>query len=75
MKVYVAEIKDNMKEDLMYQKSSEEIDGMIFNYELEQNNAFWMYKTYIPLSIIYFDKYGTSISKFKYGPCTKKEIY
>ena len=59
MNVYVAENQRQYERGLMCIRNlPKEIDGMIFKYELEQNNAFWMYKTYIPLSIIYFDKYG-----------------
>ena len=56
MNVYVAENQRQYERGLMCIRNlPKEIDGMIFKYELEQNNAFWMYKTYIPLSIIYFD--------------------
>tara|TARA_B100000214_G_scaffold73353_1_gene49229 strand:+ start:2329 stop:2868 length:540 start_codon:yes stop_codon:yes gene_type:complete len=74
MKVFVAENQKQYERGLMCVRNlPEDIDGMIFNYELEQNNAFWMYKTYIPLSIIYFDKNGTSISKSNMVPC-KRDI-
>ena len=72
MKVFVAENQRQYERGLMCIRNlPKEIDGMIFKYELEQNNAFWMYKTYIPLSIIYFDKYGNSISKTNMVPCIR----
>ena len=52
---------------------SPNIDGMIFQYEEEQEQkGFWMYKTYFPLTIIYFDKFGNSVGLSSMEPCTRK---
>jgi len=72
MKVYVAENQIEYERGLMCIRNlPKEIDGMIFRYNSEQKNAFWMYKTYMPLSIIYFDKNGTSVSKTNMIPCKR----
>ncbi|MBL07035.1 MAG: hypothetical protein CL773_04160 [Chloroflexi bacterium] len=72
MRVFVAETQKQHERGLMCIRNlPEEVDGMIFNYELEQDRAFWMYKTYIPLSIIYFDKNGTAVSKSNMLPCKR----
>ena len=68
--IFVNEYKFGLmcREDL-----SPNIDGMIFQYEQEQEQkGFWMYKTYFPLTIIYFDKFGNSVGLSSMEPCTRK---
>ena len=47
------------------------IDGMIFKYKDEQNRGFWMYKTYFPITIIYFDENKNYINHSNMNPCTR----
>jgi len=48
------------------------IDGMIFEFQTPQDKAFWMYKTIMPLQIVYFNEYNDSIGNFMMKPCSKK---
>jgi uncharacterized membrane protein (UPF0127 family) len=48
------------------------IDGMIFEFQYPQDKAFWMYKTIMPLQIIYFNEHNDSIGNFMMKPCNKK---
>jgi len=43
---------------LMFRKSLNESEGMLFVFESEENLNFWMKNTYIPLDIAYIDKNG-----------------
>ena len=56
-----AEIADNdSKRDkgLMFRKSMNENEGMLFVFEKEKKLNFWMKNTYIPLDIAYIDRNG-----------------
>jgi len=56
-----AEIADNDSErekGLMFRKSMNENEGMLFVFEKEKNLNFWMKNTYIPLDIAYIDRNG-----------------
>lgn len=41
---------------LMYRKSMEETQGMLFVFAREEEQSFWMKNTYISLDIIYLDE-------------------
>lgn len=59
------EIADNSYErqtGLMYRKSMENNQGMLFIYDNEAPRAFYMKNTYIPLDIIYFASDSTAVS-------------
>ena len=47
---------------LMYRKSMETKQGMLFLYDQEAPRAFYMKNTYIPLDIIYFGSDSTAVS-------------
>ena len=53
--VEVAETSSQRQRGLMGRESLPEAQGMLFRFENEQsvNNAFWMYKTLIPLDIAF----------------------
>lgn len=71
----IAENEKEYQTGLMCRRSLPiKIDGMIFKYKKEQNKGFWMYKTYMPLTIVYFDKFGNSVGKSNMNPCTR-DIY
>lgn len=56
-----AEIADNDSEremGLMFRKSMDENEGMLFVFEKEKKLNFWMKNTYIPLDIAYIDRNG-----------------
>jgi uncharacterized membrane protein (UPF0127 family) len=47
---------------LMYRKSMNQNQGMLFLYDQEAPRAFYMKNTYIPLDIIYFGSDSTAVS-------------
>jgi len=59
------EIADNSYEQqtgLMYRKSMEKDQGMLFIFQEESKRYFYMKNTYIPLDIIYYSKDSTVVS-------------
>ncbi len=56
-----AEIADThaaREKGLMYRKSLNESEGMLFVFDTEERLNFWMKNTYIPLDIAYINKNG-----------------
>ena len=51
-------LSEQREKGLMFRKSLNESDGMLFVFEREQKLNFWMKNTYIPLDIAYIDKNG-----------------
>ncbi len=63
-KTYYLEVADSPQErqqGLMYRRSMDDSEGMIFIFENEENRSFWMRNTYIDLSIAYLDSRGRII--------------
>ena len=56
---------------LMGRESLPEKSGMLFRFENEQsaNNAFWMYRTLIPLDIAFIDSDGRIVAINTMQPC------
>lgn len=54
----IADTGSGREKGLMFRKSLNESDGMLFVFENEQRLNFWMKNTYIPLDIAYIDKNG-----------------
>jgi uncharacterized protein len=44
-------------------------DGMIFTYDQDTNERFWMFQTVMPLSIAFFDQRGELVSSTEMAPC------
>jgi len=63
--------KEQTKGLMCRQNLPPNIDGMIFKYKDEQNRGFWMYKTYFPITIIYFDENKNYINHSNMNPCTR----
>jgi len=51
--IELAESGEERQQGLMYRKSMQDGQGMLFVFETEEPQAFWMHNTYIPLDIIY----------------------
>lgn len=51
--IELAETSEERQQGLMYRKSMQDGQGMLFVFETEEPQAFWMRNTYIPLDIIY----------------------
>lgn len=54
--VEIADTPDRAQRGLMFRKSMPQDEGMIFVFGQEQERAFWMKNTYLPLSIAYIGK-------------------
>lgn len=72
LETYLATNNEEYKTGLMCRENlPAKIDGMVFTYEELQSRGFWMHKTYMPITIIYFDKNRNSISISSMNPCTR----
>jgi uncharacterized membrane protein (UPF0127 family) len=45
-------------------------DGMLFAFDLDTQEQFWMFQTVMPLSIAFFDSRGAFVSSTDMAPCT-----
>ena len=69
--VEVAETASQRQRGLMGREHLPETRGMLFRFESEQpaGNAFWMYRTLIPLDIAYIDGEGRIVAINTMPPC------
>ena len=75
LNLFYADEKEEYLSGLMcIKKIPEDIDGMLFEYKTEQKSSFWMYETYIPLTIIYFDNKKESIDLLEMNICRRNNI-
>ena len=51
--IEVAKTPDQEQQGLMYRRSMADSLGMLFVFDVEEQQSFWMKNTYIPLDIIY----------------------
>ena len=67
----MAETSSQRQRGLMERESLPEASGMLFRFEREQsaNNAFWMYRTLIPLDIAFIDANGQIVAINTMQPC------
>lgn len=73
-----AEIADTPAErekGLMFRKSINEYNGMLFVFESEEKLNFWMKNTLIPLDIAYIDKNGIINEIYNMKPLDVSVIY
>ncbi|WP_386079801.1 DUF192 domain-containing protein [Vreelandella sp. F11] len=71
LEVEVAETASQRQRGLMGRENLPEASGMLFRFESEQsaNNAFWMYRTLIPLDIAFIDSEGRIVAINTMQPC------
>lgn len=67
--VLTADTPDQQQRGLMHQDDLDGYDGMIFRFPDEQERAFWMRNTRIPLSIAFYSAAGTYVSASDMEPC------
>ncbi|MFO7718965.1 MAG: DUF192 domain-containing protein [Gillisia sp.] len=60
--IEIADTEYERQTGLMYRKSMEEDQGMLFIYPDEAPRSFYMRNTYIALDIIFYDKDSTAVS-------------
>ncbi|MCC5900543.1 MAG: DUF192 domain-containing protein [Halomonas sp.] len=71
LEVEVAETTAQRQRGLMGREHLPEESGMLFRFESEQSadNAFWMYRTLIPLDIAFIDADGRIVAINTMQPC------
>lgn len=71
LEVEVAETVSQRQRGLMGRENLPEKSGMLFRFENEQSasNAFWMYRTLIPLDIAFIDSDGRIVAINTMPPC------
>ena len=53
---------------LMFRLWLHEQQGMLFVFQPARPAAFWMYQTYMPLSMRFYDSYGRLLANYPYVP-------
>ncbi|MEM6431907.1 MAG: DUF192 domain-containing protein [Deinococcota bacterium] len=65
----VASTSAERQRGLMFRTSMPEDSGMIFVFEGDRTGGFWMYNTFLPLSIAYIDAGGIIVTLRDMQPC------
>jgi uncharacterized membrane protein (UPF0127 family) len=73
-RVEVARTAEQKRQGLMNRKSLGDREGMIFVYETDQNLAFWMKNTTIPLTLAYLSKDGRIMQIEPLKPLSLKSV-
>lgn len=74
LNVEIADNAEKRRVGLMHRQELGDIDGMLFVFEVEENQAFWMKNTYIPLDIIFFDANNRYVNVAKNAqPCLSED--
>ncbi|HEX4923172.1 MAG TPA: DUF192 domain-containing protein [Bdellovibrionales bacterium] len=71
--VEVADTEERRQQGLMYRKTLEDGKGMLFVFENERPQSFWMKNTYVPLSIGFFSSKKVLIEHFDMEPASDLE--
>jgi uncharacterized membrane protein (UPF0127 family) len=66
--VEIADNDERRQRGLMFRKELKPNEGMLFEFENEQQLAFWMKNTLIPLSIGYFDGHRRFVNSLEMVP-------
>ena len=69
----VADEPEERQQGLMCRESVLEGTGMLFVYERESAQSFWMFNTYVPLDIVYIDADQEPINALTMAPCPRPE--
>jgi uncharacterized membrane protein (UPF0127 family) len=57
----LAQTPDEREIGLMFRETMPADSGMLFVYQAQSNEAYWMYHTLLPLSIAFIDKSGSIV--------------
>jgi hypothetical protein len=69
--VEIADSPEERAKGLMYRQELPEDSGMLFIFEQEDLQSFWMKNTLIPLDIIFINKDLTIVDTLPAQPCTQ----
>jgi len=67
--IEIADSEAERRKGLMYRESLEENHGMLFIFDQEEPQTFWMKNTLIPLDVIFFDAEKMYVSHETMEPC------
>lgn len=45
--------------------------GMLFTYNIDRSDGFWMYNTYVAIDILHIDRSGKVVDKINMSPCPR----
>lgn len=65
IEIEIAENDDERSQGLMYRKSMDDTKGMLFIFQREEPQSFWMKNTIIPLDIIYVNSKREIVKIYK----------
>lgn len=68
----VANKSSERTQGLMCRESIPVGTGMLFTYQTDRTNGFWMYNTYVPIDILYIDQAGHVVDKLTMSPCIRE---
>ena len=71
VQVEVADEASERSQGLMCRKVISAGTGMLFTYDADRSNGFWMFNTYAPIDILYLDQFGYVVDKITMLPCTR----
>jgi uncharacterized membrane protein (UPF0127 family) len=69
----LADSEPERQRGLMQRKDLAGYDGMIFRFDADADEAFYMRNTPLPLSIAWFDSAGRFVSATDMAPCADRE--
>jgi uncharacterized membrane protein (UPF0127 family) len=66
----IASTEPQREQGLMYRQSLDPDGGMVFIYDQQSDEGYWMHNTYVPLSIAWIDQNGTIVDLQDMQPLT-----
>jgi uncharacterized membrane protein (UPF0127 family) len=71
VQVEVADEASERAQGLMCRESIPRGTGMLFIYDTDRSNGFWMFNTYAAIDILYLDQSGDVVDNITMTPCTR----
>ena len=69
--VEVADDASERSQGLMCREPIPPGTGMLFTYDTDRSNGYWMYNTYAPIDILYLDQSGHVVDTVTMSPCPR----
>jgi uncharacterized membrane protein (UPF0127 family) len=69
--VEVADDASERSQGLMCREPIPPGTGMLFTYDTDRSNGFWMFNTYTPIDILYLDQSGHVVDTITMSPCPR----